>query len=311
MELVSIVIPYYNRGAFLRTTLESVWRQDYRPIELILVDNGSTDNSSDVVQAFALERSDNNFTIRVYEENKPGAAVARNKGLSEAHGKYVYFFDSDDEMSSDYISWAVNEMENEDADAIVSPTCMCWPDGSRTTRKYLKKLSVEGQVVSGQISTQSVFYKTMFIRSLHGWNEDFLLWNDWEMGIRLMLSNGKLKWASDKTFHLILQHDASITGRSFSASFSKILFAIENIFQLFEKQKSLSNTVWYSLALREAIVSGQLNNEGSHDLARQCFGLTRRITLGIFQRLFVKLLYYYTSLGGHGAWRIALFLLHS
>ncbi len=96
-EWVSAVIPTHNRAKILLDSLDSVWKQTYRPIELIVVDDGSEDETEAFVQKWAEKcQTEKAFTLRyVYQENH-GANAARNRGISEATGRYVAFLDSDD-----------------------------------------------------------------------------------------------------------------------------------------------------------------------------------------------------------------------
>jgi len=88
--MVSVVIPAYNAGAFVSRTIDSVLAQTYRDFELIVVDDGSTDNTSDVVRSYGA-------SVRyIYQENA-GDGTARNTGISAAKGEWIAFLDHDDE----------------------------------------------------------------------------------------------------------------------------------------------------------------------------------------------------------------------
>lgn len=92
-RLVSVVIPVYNGAPFLAETLASVAAQSYRPLEVILVDDGSTDGSDQIVAA-AQARLD--IPIRYFAQPNRGVSVARNRAVAEAQGAYVAFLDADD-----------------------------------------------------------------------------------------------------------------------------------------------------------------------------------------------------------------------
>lgn len=87
---ISIVIPTYNQSEYLQEAVESVLNQTYKNIEIIIVDDGSTDNTLGVVRSF-----DNNKIIYIQQKNK-GASSARNTGIKKANGEYIAFLDSDD-----------------------------------------------------------------------------------------------------------------------------------------------------------------------------------------------------------------------
>lgn len=97
-SLVSVIIPTFNRADMLLESMESVWRQDYRPIELLVVDDGSTDCTKKKVELWEKVRLENthSFTLRyIYKENG-GVSSARNRGLCESTGEFIQFLDSDD-----------------------------------------------------------------------------------------------------------------------------------------------------------------------------------------------------------------------
>jgi glycosyltransferase involved in cell wall biosynthesis len=105
LETVSVVIPTHNRAQTLPRTLESVWEQTFRPIELILVDDGSTDATAEVVSDWAAQHEEaQDFVVRsLYQENA-GANAARNRGIRAAQGAYVAFLDSDDRWRADKLA---------------------------------------------------------------------------------------------------------------------------------------------------------------------------------------------------------------
>ena len=89
---LSIIIPVYNVNEYLKNTIENVLAQIYQDYELILVDDGSTDGSSEICDFFA----EKDRRIRVIHQRNQGVSAARNKGVSAANGEYIGFVDSDD-----------------------------------------------------------------------------------------------------------------------------------------------------------------------------------------------------------------------
>lgn len=98
-ELISIIIPVYNIEAYLPRCLDSVTKQSYRNLEIILVDDGSIDSSWQICKAFAEKDS----RITIIQQNNGGPYVARNTGFGLAHGDYILFVDGDDYMHQDTI----------------------------------------------------------------------------------------------------------------------------------------------------------------------------------------------------------------
>jgi len=114
-KLVSVIVPVYNTGEFLGSCLNSLLAQNYSPIEIILVDDGSTDNSSDICNEYALKHKN----IHVIHQENRGVSTARNKALDIAKGEYITFCDSDDYVLPNMINHLVEIMEENNCDLSV------------------------------------------------------------------------------------------------------------------------------------------------------------------------------------------------
>jgi len=88
LPLVSVVIPLYNYAKYIAAGLDSVFAQTYSPIEVIVIDDGSTDNSANVVRAYS--------KVRYFYQKNQGVAVARNMGITQTTGEFIAFLDADD-----------------------------------------------------------------------------------------------------------------------------------------------------------------------------------------------------------------------
>ena len=92
---ISVIIPVYNTAKFLRQCLDSVVTQTLHDIEIICIDDGSTDASLDILNEYA----ENDSRITILTQQNKGAGAARNAGMRAAHGEYIHFLDSDDMIS--------------------------------------------------------------------------------------------------------------------------------------------------------------------------------------------------------------------
>jgi hypothetical protein len=101
MPTISVVIPCYNGAKFLRATIESVLAQTYPPLEMIVVDDGSTDDSAAIAESFGPP-------VRVIRQTNRGVTAARNRGIAEASGDYVHFLDADDLIHADAFKWLIS-----------------------------------------------------------------------------------------------------------------------------------------------------------------------------------------------------------
>ncbi len=140
--LVSVIIPTYNTANLIADALNSVFQQTYGPIELIVVDDGSTDNTADIVKHYQTSKtSKTNETnlIYIYQENG-GRASARNTGIKDARGKYVAFLDSDDLWTSGKLKKQVEIMEaNKDIDFLFGDKQRFSDNGRIITSSMFKK----------------------------------------------------------------------------------------------------------------------------------------------------------------------------
>lgn len=113
-DLVSVVIPVYNVSKYLHRCLDSMVNQTYRNLEIILVDDGSTDSSPAICEQWAQQDS----RVCVIHKKNAGLGMARNTGLEHATGKYICFFDSDDYIDPKTIEVAVQTARRERADIV-------------------------------------------------------------------------------------------------------------------------------------------------------------------------------------------------
>lgn len=115
MELVSVIVPIYNVEKYLERCIESIRKQSYMHIEIILVDDGSSDGSSDICDKY-IEKDDR---ISVVHKKNGGLGDARNVGVEKAKGKYILFIDSDDRIHEKLVEETVKEAEKNQADIVI------------------------------------------------------------------------------------------------------------------------------------------------------------------------------------------------
>lgn len=114
MPLISVILPVYNVSRFLRPCLDSLMAQTYPHFEVLLVNDGSTDDSGTICEEYAARDS----RFRVYHKENGGVSSARNLGIQLAQGTYIAFVDSDDLIMSDYLEVLLRSMEENNADIV-------------------------------------------------------------------------------------------------------------------------------------------------------------------------------------------------
>jgi len=124
--LVSVIIPTYNRADRIVHTIESIHRQTYPNIEIVVVDDGSTDNTEEVVKS--LSHGDRKHIV-YYKKLNGGCASARNRGLELANGDGIAFLDSDDTWEENAVESMVHRLEESGADFVYSPAIEVFENG--------------------------------------------------------------------------------------------------------------------------------------------------------------------------------------
>lgn len=133
--LVSIVIPVYNSELFLEKCLNSVINQSYKNVEIVAVNDGSTDNSKKILEKYEKLYSKFHF----YDKKNTGVSGTRNFGIKHSHGDYIMFVDSDDWIDRDYIMKAVSVLKSNPVDLLLLPYIREYE--SKSIKNYLFKSS--------------------------------------------------------------------------------------------------------------------------------------------------------------------------
>ncbi len=293
---ITIVIPVYNRKALLRHTLDSILRSPWADAPVIVVDNGSTDGTDKFLETYCEAHP----TVSFDSESVRSAAAARNRGLSLVQTNWVYFFDSDDEFEDIPHNW------DQSVDMIAFPTRQKI-ENKVSVRAYKPVADPAIHILNGMLSTQSMIFRTSWLKEVGGWDTSLKIWDDWELGIRALLTNPRMQWITAKAYHIINVHPDSLTGPSFRSRYKLQLEAIGKAF-VSVNRTDIRNTerCRKALMLHTYILSGKLLYEGDKKASAQCrdfidstFGIkSDGAVLGSF-------LEQYTAAGLRGAWKIA------
>ena len=192
--LVSVIVPAYNAAGFISRCVESITSQSYPELEILLLNDGSTDDTLAVCRKLAAADS----RIRVVDKPNTGAADTRSCGLALAHGEYIQFADSDDHLLPGCTANLVAAMQRSHADLVLAPYRMMVPrkDGGYDTREY-------------SLLPAGVYNKVDYLWQLTGNAAAFyygVLWN--KLYRRILLTGNdiqftsELKWAEDLVFNM-------------------------------------------------------------------------------------------------------------
>ncbi len=185
--LVSVIIPTYNRGYCIENAIRSVLKQDYENMEILIVDDGSADDTQAVVQSIEDTR------IHYYKNpcNK-GAAASRNVGIQLAQGKYIAFQDSDDEWLEGKLRQQVELLECSDYGMVYSCFEREFPDGrvEKVPREAIQQEAKQGYIypyllAESFISTQTMLVRKEILEQLQGFDEALKSYEDYDLAIRI------------------------------------------------------------------------------------------------------------------------------
>lgn len=115
MVKISVIVPVYNCEDYLEESIRSILNQTFNDIEVVCVDDGSTDNSLSILNKL----SDDDSRLKVHTQENQGASVARNNALKKVSGDYIYFFDADDYLVADALEKAYNNAVNNNSDIVI------------------------------------------------------------------------------------------------------------------------------------------------------------------------------------------------
>ncbi len=238
--LVSIIIPTYNRAHLIGETLDSVLGQTYENWECIIVDDGSTDNTNQVVGEYIAKDTRFQYYHRPANRLK-GANACRNYGFELSKGEFVNWFDSDDVMMPDFISKRIFEF-NINTQFVIGSMYIWSPDSNG---KEIIELKIKSNLFKDyllwklKIITNSVLFKKSFLTGKELFLPKIKRGQEAELFSRLFFQISDLEYTIvNKTLFLYRQHQDSKTfkNNSYIEAYkeSETFFAIENLKRSFE-----------------------------------------------------------------------------
>lgn len=227
--LISIIMPAYNAAAYIKEAIDSVLAQTYLNWELIIIDDGSTDDTAKIVK----EESLKDKRIRCYYQANGKQGKARNLGISKSNGKYLAFLDSDDIWMPEKLEIQVIEIQEKNVDLVFSDSYIF---NNAETDLY-KRMNIKGAVFYDRNSVQlflkgngipilTVLVKKEKIITAGGFSEKFDIQNveDYHLWLKLLMSNN-IFYSSDQVLAKYREHNNSAT-----ANDKIVLDKIPNVF---------------------------------------------------------------------------------
>jgi glycosyltransferase involved in cell wall biosynthesis len=216
--LVSIIIPTFNRGHLIGETLDSVLAQTYTNWECIVVDDGSIDDTSVLMESYCAKDSRFQYHLRPLDRPK-GANACRNYGLKISKGGYVVFFDSDDLMTKEMIFSRVVNIRESKVDMLISNALMfsdvCGDKNILWNTFDSKEVNIDLILRFLNLDmpwcTNGVTWSRAFLLHIEGWDETLSGWQDWELHVRALFFNPTLEFSNlhyDSYFRFDPKHES-------------------------------------------------------------------------------------------------------
>lgn len=307
--LISIVIPVYNRAHIVQRTLKSVVAQTHRPLQVVLVDNCSNDDTLTVLQDFKAKHNNPDFEVIVAQETHHTAAAARNKGFSLATARWVMFFDSDDEMHPSLAQKYAHTIEQnqENIDMVLTRGEIVALDGTRRNRPYFENDLIANHILHCIFSTAHYIVRRSAFEATGGWNKTIRGWDDWEVSMRLMLQQPRVAFI-DETLMTIYDSGAdSITGTEFSSRHGEWEHVIDLMTQNVQNSHIDNKSRYLDLLdFRRIMLAAHYAREGNENLGKELYhNALQRLNHNWPAKLFMPLFYHWAKKGRRGMSRIA------
>ena len=234
-DLISIIVPVYNVEKYLKKCVESIINQTYKNIEIILVDDGSSDKSGDICDEY--KKLDNR--IRVYHKENGGLSDARNYGIDKAKGKYIGFIDSDDYIKNDMYEVLYKAIKKYNADLSMCRVIDCYNnipefDNSNSCCVSLDVVTAIKKVMEAtEVSVHAVskLYKKALFNNLRFENgrttEDGIIMIE-------LFSNCKVIAYDNSIEYYYIHRENSITTTKFNERKYDVIYAYEKNLKIIE-----------------------------------------------------------------------------
>lgn len=193
-DLVSVIIPTYNREVYLHEAITSVIAQTYRPIQCIIVDDGSTDNTRQLVVNFNLENKDG-FSIKYIFQENLGSQVARNTGTKASSGEFIQYLDSDDLLFPAKIKNQVAFLyENKHCDGVFGGWCKGTIEENELIPSYATEDLLTQLFTEHCIHTLSFLFRRTIVEKIGPWDINVRRNQEIDFQLRGLLEGGNYQF---------------------------------------------------------------------------------------------------------------------
>lgn len=280
MNLVSVVIPTYNRANLITEAIDSVWDQMYRPIECIIVDDGSTDNTPQVVADWKRKHETDEFTVRLLRQENRGAPAARNRGMEIASGDFILLLDSDDLLTTSSIEVLYRCLSGSEGDVAYGDVLIPNEEQKEVKSQRPPSDSWVINMLNAAPLTSSSLIKKKATEDVY-WREELNCAQEFAFYLDLSLAGANFSYVNSTVLKVRDHAENRITDKNpnYSVAIGKVLADVEEKFRRFgaSENKAYDRSLIY--------ISNLLCREGHLDLAEDLFRKAnwRRVCGSLFQ----------------------------
>jgi glycosyltransferase involved in cell wall biosynthesis len=199
MARVSVVIPTFNCAQYIVAAVESALGQTYKDIEIIVVDDGSKDNTHEIIKAY-----ENAGLIKyIFQENK-GLPGARNTGILKSTGEFLAFLDADDELDRRMVSMCLERIEKEDTEWCLIDILRIENTGSEikeeVQRCNIPENNLDTQILADDFIRRAPFFRKKSLFEIGLYDEDMRIREDYDINIRMILAGKRFSYIPEPLY---------------------------------------------------------------------------------------------------------------
>ncbi len=198
MPEVSVIIPSYNCAEYISCAIQSVLKQTYDDFELIIIDDGSTDNTKDVVDKYS--KKVGNKKMRYFFQENKGLPGARNRGIKEAKGKYIALLDADDELPPDSLQKCIIAINDRDAEWCIVDILRVEKDKREIRVSIIPKEDPFIGILREDFIRVATFFKKDILFEIGLYDESQIIREDWDLKIRLFNAKKRFVYINEPLY---------------------------------------------------------------------------------------------------------------
>ena len=201
MKFVTIIIINYNKASYLKEAIDSALSQNYQNKEILIVDDGSTDNSQEIINAYAHREK-----VRIIYQENQGVVTTRNNAIMEAKGEFILQLDGDDKLHPEFLKWTVPILETDDKIGIVF--CKTFLFGARSGIWDRGDYNLKRQLTANLIVITALFRKSDYLKT-DGYRTEFNEGlEDWDLWLSIIELGKEVREINEIGFYYRILEDS-------------------------------------------------------------------------------------------------------